>query len=232
MTGNRTVTASFLPLLEGGNAVRFFHFVFFVSGSVSFVVFYRSSFLRVAVWKIFGSELLFYGVGVCLVFFRCCFAYVFALVFVLSLPKLSWKNSLDVRYGVFWFFPSPPLVFLADVVVLSVFFFQRDSSGSNRAHPHTHFVFLFLFLSVFPPQPGSSPVLAVRLFFLAFCQGCHSGPRAIWRFLDSLGTWGLRLLAPLLRPFSRTRGGKSASSLLVLVLFFPFLFCFAAAHLF
>ena len=28
-----------LPLLEGGNAGRFFHFVFFVSGSASFVVF-------------------------------------------------------------------------------------------------------------------------------------------------------------------------------------------------
>ena len=30
---------SLVPLLEGGNAVRFFHFVFFVSGSASFVVF-------------------------------------------------------------------------------------------------------------------------------------------------------------------------------------------------
>ena len=29
-----------LPLLEGGNAVRFFHFVFFVSGSASLVVFF------------------------------------------------------------------------------------------------------------------------------------------------------------------------------------------------
>ena len=29
-----------LPRLEGGNAVRFFHFVFFVSGSAFFVVFF------------------------------------------------------------------------------------------------------------------------------------------------------------------------------------------------
>ena len=29
----------FFPLLEGGNAVRFFIFLFFVSGPVSFVVF-------------------------------------------------------------------------------------------------------------------------------------------------------------------------------------------------
>ena len=37
--GNRTVTVSLFPLFWGGNAVRFFHFVFFVSGSASFVVF-------------------------------------------------------------------------------------------------------------------------------------------------------------------------------------------------
>ena len=47
MTGNRIVTARVFPLLEGGNAVRFFHFGFFVSGPVSFAVFCRSSRLRV-----------------------------------------------------------------------------------------------------------------------------------------------------------------------------------------
>ena len=109
----------FLPLLEGGNAVRFFLFVFFVSGSASFVVFYRSSLLRVVVGKIFGRELLFYGVGVGLV----CFGAVlpmFCFIFVFSLPKLSQKNSLDVRSGVSGFFPSS-FGFFADVVVLFVF---------------------------------------------------------------------------------------------------------------
>ena len=42
-------SVKFFPLLEGGNAVRFFHFVFFVSGLVYFVVFFRSSLLRVVV---------------------------------------------------------------------------------------------------------------------------------------------------------------------------------------
>ena len=42
--------------------------------------------------KFFGSELLFLCVGVVRVFFWCCFAYVFALLFVLSLPKLSQKK--------------------------------------------------------------------------------------------------------------------------------------------
>ena len=49
--------------------------------------------------KIFGSELLFFGVGVGCVFLRC-FAYVFALLFGFSLPKMSRKNSLDVRSAV------------------------------------------------------------------------------------------------------------------------------------
>ena len=43
--------------------------MFFVSGSASFVIFCRSSVLRVAVGKIFGSELLFLSVVVGLVFF-------------------------------------------------------------------------------------------------------------------------------------------------------------------
>ena len=69
--------------------------------------------------KNFGSELLFYGVGVGLV----CFGAVlpmFLLYYFFSLPKLSPKNSLDVRSGVFGLFSL--LLFFADVVVLFVFF--------------------------------------------------------------------------------------------------------------
>ena len=74
-------------------------------------------------------------------------------------------------------------------------------------------------------------VLAVRPFFLAFVGVPFWAPGvlAIFGFSRYLG--GLRFLAPLLRPFSRTRGGKGASLLRVLVLFFTFLVCFAAAHL-
>ena len=59
-SGNRTVTLClvvFSPFLKGEMLSVFFHFVFFVSGSLPFVVFYRSSRLE----KIFGSELLFFG---------------------------------------------------------------------------------------------------------------------------------------------------------------------------
>ena len=52
------------PLLEGGNAVRFCHFAFFVSGAVFFVVFAVLLFLGSLFEKIFGSELLFLGIGV------------------------------------------------------------------------------------------------------------------------------------------------------------------------
>ena len=85
-----------------GEMLSVFFCVFFVSGSVSFVVFYRSSFLRVVVWKNFRERTFVFvcRCGSCV--FWCCFAYVFALLFAFSLPKLSRKNSLDVRSGVFW----------------------------------------------------------------------------------------------------------------------------------
>ena len=110
--------------------------------------------------------------------------------------------------------PTSPLFFL--FVSFFFFFFQRDRSGSHRAHPHTHFVFFVLFLFVSPPHSVCSPVLAVRPFFLVFWRGAILGPGRFW---DSPGT-------PL-RPFSRTRGGKGVSLLLVLCFVFPrfVLFC-------
>ena len=53
--------SAFFPLLEGGNAVRFFHFVIFVSDPASSVVFCRSSLLRVAFWKNFRVRTLVLG---------------------------------------------------------------------------------------------------------------------------------------------------------------------------
>ena len=84
-----------------------------------------------------------------------------------------------------------------------------------------------------PPQPGLSPVLAVRPFFLAFCRGAILGPGRFGDFLDSFGTWGgSRLRAPLLRPFSRTRGGKGASLLLLPCFVFPRFVLFCGCTLF
>ena len=72
--GNRTVThcrvfVAVFPLLEGGNAVRFFIFCFFsVWFSVSCRFFAVLLFLGSLFGKFFGSELLFLVVGVGRVF--------------------------------------------------------------------------------------------------------------------------------------------------------------------
>ena len=149
------------------------------------------------------------------------------LLFGFSLPKMSRKISLDVRSGVsgfsplfLWFFSptSSPFLFLFP------FFFLREIAQVVTGHTPTRTLcscFLFLILS--PPQPGLSPCLAVRPFFLAFCQGAILGPRAFWRLLGfSRYCGGLEITRPLLRLFSRTRGGKGASLLLVPVFVFPF----------
>ena len=112
-------------------------------------------------------------------------------------------------------------------IVLLVFVFLRETAQVVTGHTPTRTLrSCFFFLSVSPATTGFISRFGCASFLSGVLSGCHSGPRAFWRFLDSLGSWGgLRLLAPVLRPFSRTRGGKGASLLLVLVLFFPFLFC-------
>ena len=108
-----------------------------------------------------------------------------------SLPKLSQKNSLDVRSGVFGLFFSPPLVFFRRRRRPFRVFFLRETAQVVTGHTPTRTLHsCFFFLSVSPPQPGLSPVLAVRPFFSGVLSGCHSGPRAFLCFLDSLGTWG------------------------------------------
>ena len=103
-----------------------------------------------------------------------------------------------------------------------LFLFFREIDQVVTGHTPTRTLCFFLFLSVSPPHSVCSPVLAVRPFFLAFCRGAILGPG---RFLDSLGT--------SLRPFSRTRGGKGVSLLLVLCFVFPrfVLFCGRALFL-
>ena len=93
---------SFSPSRMGKCCPFFFHFVFLCLVRCLLSFFYRSSFLRVVVWKNFREQAFVFvcRCGSCV--FWCCFAYVFALLFAFSLPKLSRKNSLDVRSGVFW----------------------------------------------------------------------------------------------------------------------------------
>ena len=85
--------------------------------------------------EFFGSELLFLGVGVGLVFFGGLLPMFLLYYFWRFAPEIVWKNSLDVRCSLF----------------LCCFrrrhFFKRHRSGSNRTpHARTCFVCFFLFL--------------------------------------------------------------------------------------
>ena len=72
--------------------------------------------------KIFGSELLFLGVGVGLVFFGGVFAYVFDYIFGISLPKLFGKILL-MSGLVFLGFVLSSFGFFVDVFLRGVFSF-------------------------------------------------------------------------------------------------------------
>ena len=89
--GGRTSSCHWFLFPQGGNAVRFFLFVFFVSGPVSFAVFCRSSLLRAAFWKNFRERTFVFGwlCGACV--FWWVFAIVFALFFGVLLPNLFGK---------------------------------------------------------------------------------------------------------------------------------------------
>ena len=208
----------------GGNAVRFLHFVFFVSASVSFAIFCFSSFLRVAfLKKLSGGELLFLG-GLCwFCVFWWVFAIVFALFFGVSLPNcLERFYRCQVWFLCLWVCSLFLRFFFVVVVVLG--FFLRDIDQVVTGHPlHTHLLFWFFFFfvsrrfSLFRPFWPCVPLLGVF-------PGCHSGPRAVLGF--SLHLWGLSLLArPFRGPFLGTRGGKGFLFFFCLVFFFPFLFC-------
>ena len=106
--------------------------------------------------------------------------------------------------------------------VVVVFFFQRYSSGSHRVcTPLTHLFGLFpLFLS---PPHLLSPVLAVRLFFLAFCRGAFLGPVRFGVFVGfSRYFGGLRLLAPSEALFLDARRQGCSGQFFPLFLFSPF----------
>ena len=188
MTGNRTVSAFLFPPSRRGMCCAFFSFCFFVSGSVSFVVFVTILLFRGSLFgKIFGSELLFCGVGVCLVFlvlFCLCFCFIFCSCRSRNcLGKILLMSGL-VLFGFFslllWFSRRRrPFCF-----------FERDSSGSNRARPHMRLFRLFPFPCFCPRRDCYCPFWTVRPFFLAFCRGASLGPGrfSVFRILSE--HWG------------------------------------------
>ena len=176
---------SVFPLLEGGNAVLFFHFVFFFCGW--FGVFCRFFTVRLflgSLFEKFGSELLFLGVGVGPVFFGAVLP-MFLLYCLVFRSRKCLEKILLMSDLVFLGFFSHPLVFSSTSRFL-FFFFKRESSGSNRAHPHTHLgcFFLFLFLS---RRACLFALFGRASRFLAFFWGAILGPARFW---DSPGTYG------------------------------------------
>ena len=107
---------------------------------------------------------MFSGLGVGLVFFGG-FCLCFCFIFGGSLPKVSGKNSLIVRSGVFW---GRSLFLWFFRRRLFSFFFLRDKVQVVTGHPRTRTCFLVLFLFCVPPLLSVPPVLAVRPASLRF----------------------------------------------------------------
>ena len=168
----------------------------------------------------FGSELLFLCVGVVRVFFGAVLPMVLPYyLFCRSrncLEKFSWCQvwCFWVFSLFLWFFRRRRRLF-----VFCLFSFNRESLGSNRAHPHTHLVLFVIVLFVVPPRLSVHPFWPCgrASCFFVFLWGAILGPTL---FLDSLGI--------LLGPFS----GREAARVFLVVSFccfcLPLLLCFAA----
>ena len=128
--------SDFSPFSKGGKCCPFFYFVFFASGSASFAVFCRFSFLRVGfLKKLSGANFCFW-----VWCWSCVFWWVFCLclcfIFGDSLPKLFGKILLTSGL-VFFGFVLSAFGFFVDVV----FFFRRDTVQVVAGHPFTRTCF-------------------------------------------------------------------------------------------
>ena len=149
--GNRTVTQIFATIVlfpQGGNAVRFFHFVFVVSGSASFVVFFAVLLFLGSLLEKFSGANFCLWVSLLVLCFLVGFCLCFCFMFWQVAPESVWKNSLDVRSGVFWA-RSLFLWFFSWTSFFAVFL--RDTDQVVTGHPHTH-LFGFSF-SLFVSRP-------------------------------------------------------------------------------
>ena len=169
------------PFLKAGNAVRFFLFVFFVSGSVSFVVFLPFFFSEGCCLEKFSGANFCFWVSVWVLRVLVLFCLCFCFIICFFAPETVLKNSIDVRSGLFWLSSFFLWFFRRRRRLFFFSFFKRDSSGSNRARPHTHLFCLSLFLFL------SRRICLFALFgrascFLVFSLGCHSGPHAFLGF--------------------------------------------------
>ena len=173
--------------------------------------------------KIFGSELLFLGVGVGLVFFggvlHRFLLYVLTVRSRNYLEKFSWCQvcCFWVRSLFLRFFRRRRFCFC-----FCLCFLLREKAQVVTGHPHTHLCLLFLFSFLsrrtwFIARFGRAPC------FLVVFRGAILGPARFW---DSPGTHGAWARSPLLRPLFGREAASVFLGFLSLVVVFPFcLFC-------
>ena len=137
--------------------------------------------------KFSGANFCFW-VSVLVVCFWCCFAYVFALCFVFFAPESVWKNSIDVRSGVFglsslflWFFRRRRRPRLFCLFLFSFSFFRETDQVVTGHTPHTHLC-SFAFSCLCPRRVCLFTRLGRASFLSGVLSGCHSGPRAFLGF--------------------------------------------------
>ena len=173
--------------MKWGNAVRFSCFLFLQVGQRFLPVFVFS--LRAGVRNPFSGANFCFG---CLVVVLCVSVVFYlhvCLFFGFWCPNRFYKNSLHVRFSFLGFVLSV----IGFATTTFVFFSKRHSSGLTGHHTPLHVFGLFLFLAAVV----SSPVLAVRPFFLAFCRGAILGPEFFGVFGFSRNFAGLELARPL-----------------------------------
>ena len=124
---------------------------------------------------------MFLGVDVGLVFFNG-FCLGFCSMTWRFVPENARKGSLHVRFSVL----GVRSLFLCFSAVVVFCFFKRYRSGLTGTLPHTALLGLFPFCC--PRRTWFIARFGRASFLSRVLSGCHSGPRAFWRFLVSLGT--------------------------------------------
>ena len=154
-----------------------------------------------------GANFCFWA-SVLVVCFWCFFAFVFALFFDFSFPKMSRKILLMSGLSFLGFFSLFLWFFRRR---RRLFFFLREKAQVVTGHTPTRTCVVCHCSFCCPAALVCSP-----FFFLVFPWGAILGPTRFW---DSPGT--------LLRPFFWTRGGKGVLVVSFCCFCFPLLLCFA-----
>ena len=138
---------------------------------------------------------MFCGVGVCLVFFGAVLP-MFLFYFLFFRSRNCLGKILLMSGLVFWGSFSLLLWFFSPTSSSFLFFFERDSSGSNRAHPHTHLFRLFPFPCFCPRRACYRPFWPCVPSFSRFVGVPFWAPGVLAFFGFSRNIGGLEITRP------------------------------------